>query len=181
MKRFNIAVVAIWLTIFFCSLFSTGSMSYADLNEMTGFYGLVARTNNSINEFMWSNIHWSTVPEDPVIVKSGTVDGKPVYDEQDEYNNVVDNRMTQTILRNTFIPLLLLLGVLNIAFYAGNGAIGRRFGDGAYVIHWFREEIWGKQIKSWYLEHRARRRSKKREEADTNKYHERLAEQRGLD
>lgn len=88
-----------------------------------------------------------------------------------------DSAATQFYLRHTFTTLLFFLFALNVAFYAGRGDI-RRLGSNA--AGWLYEKVWRQQILFRYLEHQTRRRSRKREEADTNKYHERLAGQRGL-
>lgn len=152
MKWFNLTFVAIWLTIFGTSTVPTNEVM-SDWHD-----AVVYEVNNAFADYVW--------------ISPSNNKGEAIA--------LNDSAATQFYLRHTFTTLLFFLFGINVAFYAGNGAIGRRFGDGAYMIHWFREEIWGKQIKSRYLERQARRRSRQREEEDTNKYHERLAGQRGL-
>ena len=178
MKGFNILVVAIWLTIFFCSLAGTSEVYPGELENLSGSYGMMARVVYNFNETVWSTCHWCGVPNEPVRNATGTTAGETLYTTQDEYSNLADNRLTVTILRNTMPLLLMFMLAVNVAFYAGRGDIRRLGGN---IAGWLHEKVWRQQILFRYLEYRTRRRSRKREEADTNKYHERLAEQRGLD
>ncbi len=177
MRKFNVMIVAAWLTIFFCSLFNTSGLDYATLEETGGIYGLAARVNMEVNDFVWGTFHSATLPDDPVIVKHTMSDGTTVYQEQQGYNNSLDNRITQTVLRNTFVPLLLTVLALNFAFYAGRGDIGRLGGN---LASWTREKVWRQQILFRYREYRSRMKTERKERDETKKYHDRLAEERQL-
>lgn len=126
MKRFNLFVVVAWLTIFFCSLRSN-SVYPADVEkEPFGIGWLMDNTNYQINTFAWTNCEWCAKPNEQVRVETGVDENnQPQYVMQDDYGNLADNRMTLTILQNTFLLLLVFMFAINFAFYCGNGTVGR--------------------------------------------------------
>ncbi len=156
MKKFNVLVVAIWLTIFFCSLVETSEIYPGELENLGGPSQLMAKMVLSFNETVWSNCHWCGVPDKSVIVMSGTIDGNPVHGESNEYSNLADNRLTETILRNTMPLLLMFMLATNLAFYTGRGDIRRLGGN---IAGWLHENVW-RLIMFPYLELRSRKRAR---------------------
>lgn len=125
MKKFNLLVVVAWFFMFTLS-FHVGPAYQGELEEEHGIHYIVSSTIFKFNEMVWSNCGWCVEPSESVRIEVGTIaSNAPIYEMHKSYASLTDNRLTVTILRNTFPSLLVFMGALNIAFYAGRGDFGK--------------------------------------------------------
>ena len=95
MPKFNLAIVAVWLAIFFCSLYNTSGMYPADAYNASGIRWVMLNVVYNFNETVWTNCHWCGVSDEPVRVATGiTAGNETLYTTQDEYGSLADNRLT---------------------------------------------------------------------------------------
>lgn len=121
MRYLNIALVAIWGWIFFASLHPIPDTMEAE----GGLNGLRSQTVILVNS--WTEVYCPlcVLPAQPVVNSGNESEG---YMVAQAYALPWDNRVTQTILQNTFVPFALFLAALNLGVLIGRGDV-RRFAE----------------------------------------------------